>query len=110
LKKVSFNFSDFQYTEFSELAKRDDITFAEAIRNALDDWLLARKKGLSMTVQTNERPNVTIILSDPRRGDDGILYYDNATVNEIDDELTVWRNDKLVARFNSKAVDSWFTE
>jgi hypothetical protein len=110
LKKISFNFSDFQYEEFQALSKRDNKAFSEVVRNALDDWLLSKKRGVNISVQTTERPGVTIILSDPRRGDDGVLYYDDATANEVDEEVTVWRNDEIVARFNSRYVDCWYIE
>lgn len=109
MKKISFNFSDFQHDEFRALAKRDHKSFAEVVRRALDEWLSSKKKGTNMSVNTSHHSGATVALHDVNQGNEGVLNFDDVVAVALDGQLELWREDRLVARFAIGHVTYWYS-
>lgn len=108
MKKISFNFSDFQHDEFRALAKRNGKTFAETIRRALDEWLLIKKKGTTMAINTSHHTGVTVTLHDVNQGNEGVLDFDDAVAVEREGQLELRRGDQVIARFAVGHIAYWY--
>lgn len=101
MHKISFNFSDEQVRAFDELATLKDQTFAETVRNALDEVMASRHRG--RTLDGLPRPGVSVRLSGAQH-----LFYEGACAQETEGKLEVRRSGKVVARFQLSSLDYWF--
>jgi hypothetical protein len=111
MKKVSVYFTDPQSEALEAKAAQAGITFAEALRRALDEWL-QRNQGGAMT---DERPTtltptaVTTVYVN--LGEEGTLTYRNAElIADYDGNITVWRGERQLASFSARDVSSWYLE
>ena len=119
MKKVSVYFTDPQSTALEAQATQAGITFAEALRRALDEWL-AYKEGKPMTIDATPVPVVTSTVTVITIEDDEriTLRFRNASVvhDEFNGHLTIYRRKKdgslgrTLAYFSGADVSSWYEE
>ena len=104
-------FTDPQAEALEAMAAQADITFAEALRRALDVWL-THPHGGSMT---DDRPSTitptAVSTAYVNLGEEGTLTWRNATIEaDYDGNITVWRGKRQLASFSARDVSSWYID
>src|SRR5215471_807751 len=117
MKKVSVYFTDPQSAALDATAAHAGITFAEALRRALDEWL-AFKEGHPMTTPSTAviTNNVYVVVVED--GDRTTLTFRNAGVvhNEFDGSIEIYRLKKdgspgrTLAQFSKWDMSSWYQD
>jgi hypothetical protein len=113
MKKVSVYFTDGQAETLEAMAAQAGITFAEALRRVLDEWLALRERGSMSDEATStgmSRQSCAYIkLYDDN---DATLIWRNAEIDEDRDNgrIDVWRGDVRIASFEAREVASWYTD
>jgi hypothetical protein len=84
------------------------ITYAEALRRALDEWLAAQE-GRSMADASRPTSAVTSTVYVKLVGDDRPCRWRNATIEEDSNgNIEVYRGERKIANFRAKDVSSWY--
>jgi hypothetical protein len=117
MKKVSVYFTDPQSEALDAMAAQADITFAEALRRALDEWL-AHREGTPMTTSAAQRTSTTVYVNVNEDGERLALTFRNAEVSEDSyaQTVTVYRVKKdgsegrTLGHFAASEILSWYIE
>ena len=107
MKKVSVYFTDRQSEALDAKAAQAGVTFAEALRRALDEWL-SQKEGCPMpdATTTTTAPVTTAYVKTAYA-----RAWRNAEIEEDDyGSISVWRDERVIARFAGADVRSWYME
>jgi hypothetical protein len=89
-------------------AAQAGITYAEALRRALDEWLAAQE-GQSMSDASRTTSAVTSTVYVKLVGDDQPCRWRNATIEEdYNGNIEVYRGERKIAHFSAKDVSSWY--
>ena len=117
MKKVSVYFTDPQSAALDAMAAQAGITFAEALRRALDEWL-AYREGTKMTIPSAQRTRSTVYVVLLEDGDRTPLTFRNADAasDAYNHTLTVFRVKKdghegrTLGYFAESEILSWYIE
>ena len=117
MKKVSVYFTDPQSDALEALAAQAGITFAEALRRALDEWH-ALKEGKPMTTPAAQMTSKHVYVVFIEDGERTSLRFRNADVahDEYNHTLLVYRVKKdgsegrTLAQIAEADVSSWYIE
>src|SRR5437660_10757570 len=115
MNKVSVYFTDRQSEALDAKAAQAGVTFAEALRRALDEWL-SQKEGCPMpdATTTTTAPVTTAYVKTAYvklNDEDYARAWRNAEIEEDDyGSISVWRDERVIARFAGADVRSWYME